>query len=188
MSTTGIAWDGRIPSRTGVHRSAGLVRAFEQAQVAGRGAGLNGLYTPQMIVDGAVQFSGQRRETAACEIARAAERPPAFDLAVKATVRGSAIDLSIDVPAVGSDRRDRDWRIVAALVAKETRAPVHRSENAGEVLDEAAVVRALSERLPLPFPRSPARIQLSKPADLSWAGVDVVFAQSEARVSSVRFA
>jgi hypothetical protein len=42
-------------------------------------------------------------------------------------------------------------------------------------------VRALSERIPLPFPRSPARIQLSKPADLSWAGVDVVvFAQSEA--------
>jgi len=144
-------------------------------------AGLDGLYTPQMIVDGAVQFSGQRRETAAHEISRAAQRAPAFDLAVRATVRGSTVDLSVDVAGPGSERKDQDWRLSAALLAREARTPVHRGENAGEVLDEAAVVRALSERTPLPLPRSPARIQLSKPADLTWPAVDlVVFAQSEA--------
>jgi len=143
-------------------------------------AGLDGLYTPQMIVDGAVQFSGQRRETAAQEISRAAERPPAFDLVVRATVRGSTVDLSVEVANPAGARPDRDWRLVAALVAREARTAIHRGENAGELLDEAAVVRALSERAPLPLSRSPARIQLSKPADLAWSGVDVVvFAQSE---------
>jgi hypothetical protein len=143
-------------------------------------AGLDGLYTPQMIVDGAVQFSGQRRETAAQEISRAAQRPAPFDLVVRATVQGSTVDLSVEVPEPGSAPRDRDWRLVAALVARDARTAIHRGENAGEVLDEAAVVRALSERAPLPLSGSPARIQLAKPADLAWSGVDlVVFAQSE---------
>ena len=143
-------------------------------------AGLDGLYTPQMIVDGAVQFSGQRRETAAQEIGRAAQRPPAFDLAVRATVRGSTVELSVDVPGAGSARPDRDWRLVAALMAEDARTAIQRGENAGEVLEEAAVVRALSERAPLPLSRGPLRIQLLKPADLSWSSVDlVVFAQSE---------
>ena len=35
-------------------------------------AGLDGLYTPQMIVDGTVHFTGQRRETAVREMGRAA--------------------------------------------------------------------------------------------------------------------
>ncbi len=143
-------------------------------------AGLDGLYTPQMIVDGAVQFSGQRRETAAHEMARAAERPPAVDLAVRAAVRGPTVDLAVEVSGPGREQRDRDWRLVAALVAREARTPVHRGENAGEVLDEAAVVRSLSARIPLPPSGSPARIQLSKPADLAWSAVDVVvFVQSE---------
>ena len=144
-------------------------------------AGLDGLYTPQMIVDGAVQFSGQRRETAAHEISRAAQQAPAFDLVVRATVRGSTVDLSVEVPGPGAERKARDWRLSAALVAREARTPIPRGENAGEVLEEAEVVRALSERIPLPLPGSPARIQLSKPADLAWSAVDVVvFAQSEA--------
>ena len=80
----------------------------------------------------------------------------------------------------GSAPRDRDWRLVAALVARDARTAIQRGENAGELLDEAAVVRALSERVPLPLSPRPARIQLSKPADLAWSGVDVVvFAQSE---------
>jgi hypothetical protein len=144
-------------------------------------AGLDGLYTPQMIVDGAVQFSGQRRETAAQEISRAAQQAPAFGLAVRATTRGSTVELSVDVASPGAERKDRDWRLSAALVAREARTPVPRGENGGEILEEAAVVRALSERIPLPRPGSPARIQLSKPAELAWSAVDVVvFAQSEA--------
>jgi len=153
-------------------------------------AGLDGLYTPQMIVDGTVHFTGQRRETAVREMGRAAARPPLFDLAVQATARGSAVDLTVqvgevgevgEVGMVGAPRRDQDWRIIAALVAKKAHTTVARGENAGEILHEAAVVRALSDRIPVPAPRRSARVQVSKPADLAWSEVDiVVFVQSEA--------
>jgi hypothetical protein len=167
-------------------------RAFTERQqwYAGSGrlrspdgsAGLDGLYTPQMIVDGGVQFSGQRRQTARAEMERAAARPPVFELAVQSSRRGSAVDLTVQVTdAGGSARRDRDWRVVAALAAKKARTPVAHGENAGETLDEAAVVRALTERALIPASRGAVRLRLAKPADLAWSDVEVVvFVQSEA--------
>jgi hypothetical protein len=144
-------------------------------------AGLDGLYTPQMIVDGKVQFSGQRRQTAVHEMERGAARPLLFDLAVRAAVKMSALELTIQATPVGDPGRDRDWRIIAALVAKKTHTAVARGENAGEQLEEASVVRALSDRLAMPPPRSVAHVQISKPADLAWADIElIVFAQSEA--------
>jgi hypothetical protein len=76
-------------------------------------------------------------------------------------------------------RRDCDWRVVAALTAKSARTTVSRGENAGETLEEGAVVRALSERTRL-LPKVASRLQLSKPADVRWSDVDIaVFVQSE---------
>ncbi len=144
-------------------------------------AGLDGLYTPQMIVDGAVQFSGQRRETAAREMERAASRPPSFDLAVEASVRGSAVDLIVRTTNLAPAQRERDWRITAVLAARRAKTDVRRGENAGEKLEEAAVVRALSDRIALPPVGTPARVRLAKPADLTWPDtVVVVVVQSEA--------
>jgi hypothetical protein len=143
-------------------------------------AGLDGLYTPQMIVDGAVQFSGQRRQTALREMELGAARPPMFELAVRAAVKGSTVDLTVQSTPTGEAERDRDWRLVAALAAKKAHTVVAHGENAGETLEEVAVVRALSDRVPLPAQRGTTRIQLSKPGDLAWSDVElVVFAQSE---------
>jgi hypothetical protein len=152
-------------------------------------AGLDGLYTPQMIVDGAVQFSGQRRETAKQELERAGARQPLFDLTVRAVVKGAAVELTVESAPQGEAGRGRDWRLVAALAAKKAQTAVGRGENAGEILEEAAVVRALSDRMPVPASRATARIQLAKPADLAWPDVDlVVFVQSEttAEIGAVR--
>jgi hypothetical protein len=146
-------------------------------------AGLDGLYTPQMIVDGRVQFSGQRRQTALQEMERAAARAPDLDLAIQAAARGSALDLTVRIGGAGAAAVDRghDWRIIAALAAKTARTAVAHGENGGETLDEAAVVRALSDRIPLPAPGSAARIHLTRPADQAWSDFDiVVFVQSEA--------
>src|SRR5499427_9849171 len=91
-------------------------------------AGLDGLYTPQMIVDGAVQFSGQRRQTALHEMEVAAARPAAFELGVQAVVNGSAVDLTVQSTPVGGAGRDRDWRLVGALAAKQARTAVSHGE------------------------------------------------------------
>jgi hypothetical protein len=144
-------------------------------------AGLDGLYTPQMIVDGSVQLSGQRRQTALQEMARAGEQPPVFDLAIQSAAHAATLDLTIRVGAGGPLKRDRDWRVVAALAAKKAQTAVGHGENAGETLEEAAVVRSLTDRIPLPTPGAALRLQLVKPADLAWSDVEiVVFVQSEA--------
>ena len=83
-------------------------------------------------------------------------------------------------PGGGDVGRGRDWRVVAVLAAKKAHTAVPRGENAGETLEEAAVVRSLSDRIALPAQRGTTRIQLSKPADLAWPDLQVVvFAQSE---------
>ena len=95
-------------------------------------------------------------------------------------MKGSTVDLTVQSTPTGEAGRDRDWRLFAALAAKKAHTPVAHGENAGETLEEAAVVRALSERVPLPGQRGAAHIQLSKPSNLSWSDVElVVFAQSE---------
>jgi hypothetical protein len=133
-----------------------------------------------MIVDGSVHFSGQRRQTAVHEMERAAARPTAFDLNVETIGRGPTLELSVAARGAVA-KRELDRRVVAALVAKKAPTTVAHGENAGETLDEAAVVRALSDRVPLPSGRGAAHLQLAKPADLAWSDLDVVvFAQSEA--------
>ena len=155
------------------------------------GSGLDGLYTPQMIVNGSVQFSGQRRQTAVHEMEAAAARPPVFDLTVRAAVKGAAVDVTVESLPVGDIGRDRDWRLVAVLAARKAHTAVARGENAGETLEESAVVRVLSDRIALPPQRGTTHFQLSKPTDLAWSEVEVVvFAQSEKtlEIGAVRLA
>ena len=134
-----------------------------------------------MVVDGQVHFSGRHRDDAFREMARAAARPPSFDLTGGSVVHGSAIDVSVRATERGNLAHDRDWRLVVALAAKKARTAVARGENSGETLEEAAVVRALSNRVALPRdPRAATVVRLTKPADVSWSDVDVVaFVQSE---------
>jgi hypothetical protein len=143
--------------------------------------GIEGIYTPQMIVDGQVHFSGQRRDDAAREMERAAARPPLFDLTADAKTNGSTVDVTVQVAAREGATHVRDWRLVVALAATRARTTVAHGENAGETLEEAAVVRALSDRVPLPSSgRGPVTVRLTRPADLAWSDLDVVaFVQSE---------
>ena len=135
-------------------------------------AAIEGIYTPQMIVDGVVHFSGQRRRDAVREMERAADRPPLFALTADATAHGSSMEVSVEVSERGVVKRDLDWRLVVALVATKARTSVTRGENAGETLDEAAVVRALSDRISFPVARgSSTTIRLTKPSDLSWSEI-----------------
>jgi hypothetical protein len=147
----------------------------------GGAAGLSGLYTPQMIIGGRVHLPGQQRAVATEEIARAAALPAVVDLAADVAVKDDSVAVSLRVsPRAGFDGA-QDWRAVVALAAKSARTQVFHGENGGQTLEEAAVVRALSDRLPIARPASgPLRVTLHKPADLGWDAVELVaFVQSE---------
>jgi hypothetical protein len=174
-----LGWTDPFASKVFTSRQEWYATSGTLRSPAGAAA-IDGLYTPQLIVDGTVHLSGQRRQIALREIERAAARPPRFDLAIQAAVHGATVDLSIRVAGLDATRRDQEWRAIAALAAKTARTSVGRGENAGETLDEAEVVRALSQRMPIPADGA-VSLRLKKPDDLDWSAVDIVaFVQSEA--------
>jgi hypothetical protein len=176
----GLGWKDPFATSAFTERQRWYARSKKLRPPDGQ-AGIDGLYTPQMIVDGLVHFSGQRRADAVRELQRAGLRPPAFDLVADATTHGSTIEVVVAATDRGDTKRDADWRVVVALAATRTRTAVARGENAGETLDEAAVVRALSDRIPLARgPRSSVTVRLTKPAELPWSGLEMVaFVQSD---------
>jgi hypothetical protein len=149
---------------------------------------IDGSYTPQMVIAGAVHFPGGRREVALAEIRRAAAAPSPLDvaLAARAARDGDGDDavvvLSVRALVRGSLIRAAQWQVHAALTASHVETRVLAGENQGRALREASVVRALAEPVPLASAlegNGPARIVLTKPADLAWADVTpVIFVQS----------
>jgi hypothetical protein len=156
--------------------------------------GLSGLYTPQMIVDGRVHFSGARRDVALAEIARAAARPSEAELVAGAEATATEVRVRVQVrvlvahpdgpraPAPGPAAAR--WVLRVALTAREEQTRVVSGENRGRVLTEVEVVRALSP--PLPVERQHGApvagaldVTLPRPDALSWDAVHLVaFIQS----------
>ena len=132
-------------------------------------AGLDGLYTPQMIVDGSVHFSGQRRQTAVHEMERAAARPAPFDLTVmpgRARARPSS-KLSVGIAGGAPVERALDWRVVAALVAKKARTAVAHGENAGRPWTRRRSFGSFPTGCRCRSRAALAHLQIAKPADLA---------------------
>jgi hypothetical protein len=135
------------------------------------GSTMTGLYTPQMIVDGAVHFSGARRAVALAEIDRAATTAPLLDLDGDAVIDGERATVTLRLrPRTITDARG--WQVFVALTAKTARTNVPRGENRGATLEEAAVVRALSAAQPVSF-GAPLRVTVQKPRDLAWSAVEL---------------
>jgi hypothetical protein len=147
---------------------------------------LSGLYTPQMIVDGAIHFSGGRRDVALAEIRRAAEAAPVLDLVATAAFVGDKAEVTARVTphrATGGD----DWRLFVAVAARAARTKVTRGENGGETLEEAAVVRAVSPPAPVSFAPGapPVRVTVSRPPDLQWPALELAVVVQSAKTLHV---
>jgi len=176
----GLGWRDRFARHEFTARQEWYARNVRLRAPLGE-SGISGLYTPQMVVDGRVHLSGGRRSQAVQEMERAAERPANFDLTPRLSVYGDAIDVQIEVIDRASGGPGPNWRAQVALTVKRARTTVARGENAGSTLEEAAVVRALSERVVIPSGGStPVRVRLTKPTDEPWSEIDVVaFVQSD---------
>ena len=142
--------------------------------------GIHGLYTPQMILDGAVHFSGARRQVALAEIERARARPAVLDLEAQVVLEADRARVKARVAARQPSASKESWQIVVAVAAKATSTRVTRGENTGETLAEAAVVRALSAPVSVTLPQvQPVEIVIPRPADAPWSALEVsAFVQS----------
>jgi hypothetical protein len=145
---------------------------------------IRGPYTPQMIVDGAVHFSGRLKGVALAEIERARAAPVALDLTAVLTLEPDRARVKAHLSARQPWAARESWRVFVAVAAKEARTRVTRGENGGELLEEAAIVRALSDPARITLPAAGARdveITVARPVDLPWSALELtVFVQSEA--------
>jgi hypothetical protein len=162
-------------ARQGWYADSGRLRAPDGDQA------ISGVYTPQMIVAGQIDFPGGQSDVALHQIAAAGARPAPATLSLDATIAGEVATVRVRVARADALERAEDWRVTGALVQKTAETHVHRGENSGETLQEASVVRTLSPRLPLP-PNGGAEVVLTlrKPPNLDWRNAALVaFVQSE---------
>jgi hypothetical protein len=100
--------------------------------------GLDSVYTPQMVVDGAAQFVGSDSAKLKQAVARAATAPkPALAISNAQRAPDGTVVFQVRA-ATGAEAT-----LVAALAENATRSEVARGENAGRTLHHVAVVRVL---------------------------------------------
>ena len=127
--------------------SLGWTDPFSSAQFSrrqdeyGRAFGLDGSYTPQMVIDGREEFVGNSVSNAVQAISRvaaAAKRP----VQLSATrVNGDTVRLQVQIE---SDSNGGPEDVYLAVTEDNLSSDVKRGENEGRVLPHTAVVRRLS--------------------------------------------
>ncbi|MFI7219535.1 DUF1223 domain-containing protein [Micromonospora maritima] len=103
-----------------------------------RAFGSGGLYTPQMIVNGTVEFVGSDRRRAASAIDAALATPPGTPLTLAVVEAGDG-RVVLDY---GTGPLPEQARLNVALVERGLENDVPRGENAGRRLRQDTVVRA----------------------------------------------
>jgi hypothetical protein len=110
--------------------------------------GHDGVYTPQMIVDGQTEFVGSNRERAREAIAAAARAPKAQITLSRGDATGGAnagtIPLQVRVEKLPPVSADDTAEVLLAVTESGLRSDVARGENSGRRLTHTAVVRQLS--------------------------------------------
>jgi len=129
-----LGWADPYSSAEFSERQNSYARAFDTDDI----------YTPQMIVDGRVQFVGSNRDRARQAIADASRAAKAR---VEISLRGATVDsanLAIRVSDLQSAWTGDSAEVLLAITESGLRSSVSRGENAGRSLHHTAVVRALS--------------------------------------------
>jgi len=107
---------------------------------------IDDVYTPQMIVDGRVQFVGSNdaeARRAIADAARNAKTGVTMSLASE-NAQGLTVTLAIRVESLSTLLKGADADVMLAITESGLRSNVTRGENAGRVLNHVAVVRRLS--------------------------------------------
>src|SRR5262249_43739102 len=107
--------------------------------------GVDDAFTPQMIVDGRIQFVGSNSGAAREAIAKAARSPKAdVSLAIKALAQNS-VAVSVRVENVAEVSGGAPADVVLAITESGLLSSVVRGENAGRKLAHSAVTRKLTK-------------------------------------------
>jgi hypothetical protein len=152
-----LGWPDRFASRAYTTRQQEYARAL----------GVRGVYTPQMIVNGAEEFIGSDRTRADDAVRHALAKPSKVRLAIRpqwAAPDATRVDyVASEVPPAAS--------LVVTLVEHRAVTSVLRGENAGKTLRHENVVRSLVS-VPLTTPTGSVVVQV--PQSIARPGAELI--------------
>jgi len=154
----GLGWQDRFSSTTfSARQSEYDARVFRTGSI----------YTPQLVIDGAMQNVGSDGRAIRRSIERAAQSPKSL-VGVEAGTDGHDIraDLAIDVPEGVAVRAATD--LVVAITEDKLTTDVRRGENGGRILKHDAVVRAIVTSGVMPLGQRNWRTTASIPIARDW--------------------
>jgi hypothetical protein len=123
---------------------------FSSAQFSARQEQYNrsapdGVYTPQLVVDGRFRFVGSDQREASSAIQQAI-REPKIPIAISNVARdGQGVRAHIELPAADQTFRNRRAVLYVAIADNRAESHVARGENAGHALAHVAVTRVLKQ-------------------------------------------
>lgn len=120
-----LGWRDRFSSASFTNRQAGYAEKL----------GMNGSYTPQMVVDGTEEFVGSNARRAHEAIAKAAARPERVEVRLVST---EPEKITVRVKSTGAAV---EGLVLLAITEDHLETSVGAGENGGHVLHHAAVVR-----------------------------------------------
>lgn len=127
-----LGWKDPYSAHFFSERQSGYARHF----------GLDSVYTPQMVIDGAREFVGSDREQTERAVATARE---AQKVAVRITsTSAEANDVRVGVEVDGLPPEAKPAEVFVALALDHAESQVARGENAGHKLTHISVVRSIT--------------------------------------------
>ncbi|WP_444951619.1 DUF1223 domain-containing protein [Micromonospora ureilytica] len=152
-----LGWPDQFADAAYTARQEAYARAF----------GTRGLYTPQMVVNGTVEFVGSDRRRAASAI-------------MSAMASTTTTPLALSVDNLGADRVMLDYRVEGpppravlhvAVVERDLTSEIARGENAGRTLRQDNVVRAFRS---VGLDAERGQVELATPSGLDPRSASVV--------------
>ncbi|MER7443523.1 DUF1223 domain-containing protein [Micromonospora avicenniae] len=157
-----LGWPDRFADEAYTARQQAYARAF----------GSGGLYTPQMVVNGTVEFVGSDRRRAASAIASALTAVPAAPLALSVEDAAAGVGGGRRVVVDYQTERPLERAVLnVAIVQRGLVSEVARGENAGRTLRQDNVVRAFTS---VGLDAERGRVELEVPSDLDPRQASVV--------------
>jgi hypothetical protein len=108
----------------------------------GRQFHLEGIYTPQLVINGQYELVGSNRSTAEADIKEALKNKPGLQLTFNEVIKGKG-NVSVDCRVDGDFK---DQIIFLALVQKHAETDVKAGENRGVKLTHTNIVRQLIKK------------------------------------------
>jgi len=140
------------------------------------------VYTPQMIVNGAVGFVGSDKERAEKEIERALQRPAPVEVVAEASTTGVnsvRIEARVEMEV---ELLHRNWDIVAAIVERDLSQTPDRGENKGRTLEHDHVVRGFDS---VAMEGDGATVEIDVPGDVDREHASIIVYVQDTRTRKI---